>query len=203
MQGRYPKFKHEDRADVAQHRRTRDQFTYGRWRTALDSSDAADQELRAAVRGNLFKSDPPAFEALAARAQDMRALADEKLLEVIDASDAQIANAENWKTLGTRRASSLSVPGRSGKNSTSKIVHFRPMTKPASQEELDVLQERLTWRDDDLVFRRHGRDMDRVWMRGVDSALIERALAANDGVVLRRFESRDQVLFTPTPRGQN
>jgi hypothetical protein len=70
-----------------------------------------------------------------------------------------------------------------------------PMTTQASQEELDSLKERLTWRDSDLVFSTHGRNMTREHMRGVGSEFIALVLQAGDGAVLRSFESLDGKLF--------
>jgi hypothetical protein len=75
----------ERTAAVEQHRRNMDAFAFAQWRTALDGSDAAEQELRAALRAKLFKSDRLAFDVITARAQRARAFADEKLIEVFDA----------------------------------------------------------------------------------------------------------------------
>jgi hypothetical protein len=62
------------------------------------------------------------------------------------------------------------------------------MTTKASQDELDSLRERLTWRDSDLVFSTHGRNMTREHMRGVGSEFIALVLQAGDGAVLRSFD---------------
>jgi hypothetical protein len=71
-------------AAVEQHRSNMDAFAFAQWRTALDSSENAERELRAALRAKVFKSDRLAFDAIAARAQRARAVADEKLIEVFD-----------------------------------------------------------------------------------------------------------------------
>jgi hypothetical protein len=73
------------------------------------------------------------------------------------------------------------------------------MSKAATQEELDALLDRLTWRDDDPVFTRLGRNLNRVDMRGMGTDAIRHLLEADEGLVLRCFESRDGVLFSPTP----
>jgi hypothetical protein len=72
-------------AAVEQHRRSTDALAFAEWRTALDTSEAAEQDLRAALRANLFKSDRLAFDAITARAQRARAAADEMLVEVFGA----------------------------------------------------------------------------------------------------------------------
>jgi hypothetical protein len=69
------------------------------------------------------------------------------------------------------------------------------MTTQASQDEIDSLKERLAWRDSDLVFSTHGRNMTREYMRGVGSEFIAPLLEAGDGAVLRSFESLDGTLF--------
>jgi hypothetical protein len=76
-----------------------------------------------------------------------------------------------------------------------------PMTTKASQDELDSLNDRLTWRDSDLVFSTHGRNMTREHMRGVGSEFIALVLQAGDGAVLRSFESLDGKLFQLTEAG--
>jgi hypothetical protein len=72
-------------AAVEQQRRNTDAFAFAEWRTALDSSEAAEKQLRGALRANLFKSDRLAFDAITALAQRARAFADAKLIEVFDA----------------------------------------------------------------------------------------------------------------------
>jgi hypothetical protein len=73
------------------------------------------------------------------------------------------------------------------------------MSKQATEEELDVVRERMTWCDDDLVFSRHGKNMTRAFMREVDSQMITVVLDGKDAVVLRSFEASDGTLFRAAP----
>lgn len=52
---------------------------FARWHAAADGADAAEQEFRAALRSNLFVSNPEAFEELAIKAQVLSAIADKEL----------------------------------------------------------------------------------------------------------------------------
>jgi hypothetical protein len=69
----------------------------------------------------------------------------------------------------------------------------------ASHDEIASLRDRLTWRDSDLVFSRHGRNLTRGQMRELDSKVITDALNEGHAVVLRTFESTDGALFEPEP----
>jgi hypothetical protein len=72
------------------------------------------------------------------------------------------------------------------------------MSKQATEEELNALRDRMTWRDDDLVFSRHGKNMTRAFMREVDSKMIALVFDAGEAVVLRSFEASDGTLFAAT-----
>jgi triphosphoribosyl-dephospho-CoA synthetase len=79
------------------------------------------------------------------------------------------------------------------------LLACRTMSKQATEEELNALRDRMTWRDDDLVFSRHGKNMTRASMREADSETIALVLNANDAVVLRNFEAIDGTLFEAAP----
>jgi hypothetical protein len=72
-------------AAVGQYTRSEGPSAFEEWQAALARSDAADQELRAALRANLFNSDRTAFDALTARVLHLHAVTDERLVELVDA----------------------------------------------------------------------------------------------------------------------